>query len=76
MYFDAADTILDTEVQTRLGMQSRFDEPSVGAPRVKRTGEREHDGLVSTSYTYDMQIYASGLSEVRRGALNIESAPV
>lgn len=38
MYFDAADTILDTEVQTRLGMQSRFDEPSVGAARVKRTG--------------------------------------
>eukprot|EP00903_Cladosiphon_okamuranus_P009435 g8995.t1 len=38
VYFDAADTILDSEVQTRLGMQSNFDEPSVGAPRVKRTG--------------------------------------
>lgn len=38
MYFDAAETILDEEVKARLGMESRFDEPSTGAPRVKRTG--------------------------------------
>ncbi|CAM9805005.1 unnamed protein product, partial [Ectocarpus sp. 8 AP-2014] len=38
VYFDIADTILDTEVQARLGMQSNFDQPFVGAPRVKRTG--------------------------------------
>lgn len=38
VYFDAAETILDDEVKARLGMESRFDEPSAGAPRVKRTG--------------------------------------
>lgn len=45
VYFDAANTIEDTEVQTRLGMQSRFDELFVGAPRVKRTGEWVHGGV-------------------------------
>ena len=40
VYFDVANTILDTEVQERLGMQSRWDEPCVGAPRVKQIGER------------------------------------
>lgn len=46
VYFDIADTILDTEVQARLGMQSNFDQPFVGAPRVKRTGV--HEGLASS----------------------------
>lgn len=41
VYFDIADTILDTEVQTRLGMQSLFAEPWTlgGIARVKLEGE-------------------------------------
>lgn len=50
VYFDIADTILDTEVQTRLGMQSLFDQDDgtadwtgdwtiTGPPRVKLAGE-------------------------------------
>ena len=38
MYFNTADTMLDPEVQTRLGMQESSDEPSAGASRVKLTG--------------------------------------
>lgn len=41
MYFDIADTILDTEVQARLGMQSLFAEPwtITGPERVRLEGE-------------------------------------
>lgn len=41
MYFDIADTILDTEVQTRLGMQSLFSEDWAlnGPDRIKLAGE-------------------------------------
>ena len=55
VYFNTANTMLDTEVQTRLGMQENADEPSVGAPRVKLTG--------TYKYTCEECETASGYNE-------------
>lgn len=38
VYLNTAETISDSEVKARLGMKAGWDEPSNGAPRVKRTG--------------------------------------
>ncbi len=50
VYFAAAETIQDTEVQTRLGMESRFYEPFAEAARVIRTGGRAGAGCDTWSF--------------------------
>lgn len=73
MYFDVADTILDPEVRTRLGMESRFDEPSVGAPRVKRTGECGHGGFGNIAAVNGVRWRMSGQVHQNRAFLDSAS---